>query len=399
MKRPERRTGIDRRQFLHAATAAVPAGLAVLGLSGCGAPAAIDGTPAAEPAPGSPGDTPVRAPRINGAINLHPVRRLGEPPAPNDPTIIPELISLQLDSVYSLGFDGIRITAPFSDRGSFLAAIAYARAARAVGVDAVVVLSEFAGLTLPQALADDQMRAVALGLYGSVFVPPPLPARPGMGGLGPKGVGRIALQVLNEPALFCGIPPATYVTDFLAPCYNFLKATYPDAIVVSAAEVGTKAGPARMRAMLEAGLERVTDRVAFHVYDRDIIPLLGSNVRSLVWVTESGSSGTTSHLPWVRDVFPDIGAGIGDASRIFFYDLYDSAPGGYRIIDLRQTGDRYEMTVESQDLYTYWKDRVAVAAGAPIIPFSTLIPDIRAYLPTAADIAAYDATLEEVLGS
>ena len=277
--------GMGRRQFLQAASAAVPAGLAVLGLSGCGGSAPIEGAPDAVPTAKAPGDTPVLAPRINDGINVHPLRRLGPPPAPNDPTIVPDLISLQLESVYSLGFDGIRITAPLSDRGSFLAAIAYARAIRAVGIDAVVVMSEFAGLTLARALADDKKRAAVLELYGNAFVPAPQPVRPGLGGLGKGGGGRIALQVLNEPALFFGIPPATYVTDFLTPAYNDLKAAFPDAIVISAAEVGTDAGPARMRAMLEAGLERVTDRIAFHIYDRAVIPLRSPNVRSLVWVT------------------------------------------------------------------------------------------------------------------
>lgn len=384
------RSRLDRRRFLTAVASGVPAGLAVGWLSGCGGPAVVDAPPAPSSTPAPDGSTPVLAPRVNGGINIHPLWRLGRASSPGDSTIVPELISLQLDSVYALGFDGMRLTAPFSEREGFLAAVTYARAARAIGIDAIVILSEFAGLTLPRALASDELRATVLDLYGELFVPPPKPVRPGLPGLGKQGVGRIGLQVLNEPALFFGIPPATYVTEFLSPSYQYLKAGFPDAIVISAAEVGTMAGPARMRAMLEAGLERVTDRVAFHVYDEDVIPLLSDNVRSLVWITESGVRGPSNHLGWVRDVFPDIRAGIADTSRIFFYDLYDSDPGAYRVFDIVRNGDQYERIVESRELFDYWTDRVEDAAPGPLIPFSDLIPDIRAYLPTAEDEAAYD---------
>jgi len=33
------------------------------------------------------------------------------------------------------------------------------------------------------------------------------------------------------------------------------------------------------------------------------------------------------------------------------------------------------------------------AAGRPVLPFETLVPDVRAYFPTASDVAALDELL------
>jgi hypothetical protein len=188
------------------------------------------------------------------------------------------------------------------------------------------------------------------------------------------------------------VPPDVYVHEFLAPCYTWLHAASPDVIVVAAAEVGNLDGPARVRAMLEAGLENVADRINYHVYSRAVIPLLSANVRQIVWVTESGASGTANHLPWVRDTFPEILGEIGDALRIFYYDLFDNDPGIYRLLDIRREGDAYVAAAESAALYDFWAGKVAAAAaGRPVLNFDTLVPDIRAYFPTEADVAAYDA--------
>jgi hypothetical protein len=405
MRRPRGSPPLDeppreplRRRFLRLA-AGLPVGLA--GFLGKGCSAGGDATAVPTPATGTTpaaraaDETAVRVPKVNGGINVHPLRRLDEDPAEQDPVIVPDLVALQVRAAYELGFDGLRVTAPFGDRGSFLAAIPYARAARALGIDAVVVLADFAGFTLAQALHDDDWRPDVLRLYSEVFAPPPEPAGPGMGGAGPRGVGRIAFQVLNEPTHFLGVPPDVYVHEFLAPCYTWLKAASPDVIVVPAAEVGNVDGPARARAMLEAGLESVADRVAYHIYSRAAIPLLSANVKHLVWVTESGASGTANHLPWVRDTFPEIREQIGDVSRIFYYDLYDPDRGVYRILDIQAEGDGYRAVVESADLYGFFTDRVAAAAaGRPLLGFDTLVPDIRAYFPTEDDIRAYDEAWE-----
>jgi hypothetical protein len=163
-------------------------------------------------------------------------------------------------------------------------------------------------------------------------------------------------------------------------------------IVVAAAEVGNLDGPARVRAMLEAGLESVADRINYHIYSRAVIPLLTANVRQLVWVTESGAAGTALHLPWVRDTFPEILDQIGDATRVFYYDLYDPDPGVYRILDIRQEAGTYVAVAESAALHEFFGEKVAAAAaGRALLGFDTLVPDIRLYFPTEADVAAYDA--------
>lgn len=388
------RPTLDRRRFLQL-TGGASVGLAGgLGL-GCG----TDGAriPRVEETGGAPGErtggdeTPIFTPKVNDGINVHPVRRLDRDPNERDPVIVPELVALQLRAAYELGFDGIRITAPGGDRANFFAAIPYVRGARALGIDAVVLLSNFEGLTLTRALWDPTRRPGVLKLYDETFAPPPEPAAPGAGGLGPGGVGRIAFQILNEPALFVGVPPDVYVHEILGPCTSDLRRLNTQIIVVAAAEVGTVDGPPRMRAMLEAGLERACDRVAYHIYNRNVIPPLSFDVRRLVWITESGTTGTSGHLAWVRETFPEIRAQIGDVSRIFYYDLYDQDPGRHRLIDLQQTGSTYRAVVESTGLHAYFSQKVQEgAAGRPLLAFEKLIPDVRAYFPTPADVQAYD---------
>jgi hypothetical protein len=383
---------VNRRSFLQAAAGA-PLGFLGLLAHSCGSGDA--GAPTrTEPAPPNMGPTPtpgpaVPVPKVNGGLNVQPLRCLSC--APTDAGIVPELVALQMAPVYELGFDGLRITAPFSDRQSFLAAIPYVRAARALGIDAVVVLADFSGLTLARALFDDERRADVLRLYARVFGVPPEPLAPGLGGLGPKGVGRIAFQILNEPASFVGVPPDVYVRELLTPTFIDLKNIDTNILVVSAAEVGTLAGPPRIRAMLEAGLERVTDRIGYHIYSRDVIPLLSDHVRGIVWVTESGAQGTDAHLPWVRDTFPEIQAQIQDATRIFYFDLFDPDRGIYRILDIEPEGAGYRAVVESTALYRFLQEAVSRgAAGRPLLDFRSLVPDIRAYFPTPEDVLAYD---------
>jgi hypothetical protein len=231
-------------------------------------------------------------------------------------------------------------------------------------------------------------------LYVDVFEPPPEPVVPGIHAGGPRGVGRIGFQVLNEPAGFVGLPPQVYVREVLAPCYEELKQLSEDIIVVAAAEAGIEAGVPRIRAMLEAGLESTTDRVAYHVYSRDVIPLLPGHVRSLVWVTESGTRGTAGHLPWVQDVFPEIRAHMPDVTRLFYYDLFDGETGAFQILAIEPDGDGFRAVVESSALHGYWMDRVrAAAAGEPLVDFTTLVPDVRLYFPTPADVEAFDRTV------
>jgi hypothetical protein len=383
-----------RRSFLRL-SAGLPFGLSGFLQSGCGSGSSVPiGPDLVDPGRFATGplDEPVLVPKVNGAINVHPLRCLGC--LPTDSTIDPALVALQLAAAYELGFDGIRITAPFGDRYSLLAAIPYARAARALGIDAVVLLADFSGLTLARALHDGSRRAAILKAYATLFAPAPTPLAPDLGGLGPGGTGRIAFQILNEPVGFVGLPPEVYVQELLAPCYAELKRVEPGVIVVAAAEAGNLSGPPRVRAMLEADLESVCDRIAYHVYNREIIPMLSDHVRRIVWVTESGTRGTAGHLAWVREVIPEIVARIADALRVFYFDLFDLDRGGYRVIDIAAEGEGYSAIVESGALHEYWSARVAEAAsGRPLLPFATLVPDVRAYFPTAADLEALDGVL------
>jgi len=387
---------VDRRLFLRAAAGAPLGLLGCLGQS-CGSGAGNGPARTGSDAPNrGPSPTPgpaVPVPKVNGGLNVQPLRCLSC--APTDADIVPELVALQLAPAYELGFDGLRITAPFSDRNSFLAAIPYVRAARALGIDAVVVLADFIGLSLARALFDEKRRPDVLRLYAKVFGVPPKPAAPGLGGLGPGGVGRIAFQVLNEPATFVGVPPDVYVRELLTPSFIELKNIDAKILVVSAGEVGTQAGPPRIRAMLEAGLERVSDRIGYHIYSPEVISLLSDHVRGIVWVTESGARGTAAHLPWVRDTFPEIEARIEDVTRIFYFDLFDFDRGIYRILDIERDAGGYRAIIESTALYSYFQDAVSrAAAGRPLLGFKTLVPDIRAYFATPEDAAAYDETLE-----
>ncbi len=383
-----------RRALLRIATGA-PLGLAGFWQAGCNGatpqgPVAPDGLDPGR-TPTGPLDQAVAVPKVNGAINIHPLRCLGCPP--DDDLIDDTLVALQLRAVYELGFDGIRITAPLGDRHSLLAALPYVRIARALGIDALVVISDFSGgLTTAHALGDDGRRAAILRTYADLFAPTQLPLLPGLGGLGPLGTGRIAFQVLNEPVGFAGVPPAVYVSEILAPCYAELRAIDDRVIVVAAAETGNLKGPTRMRAMLEAGLERYCDRIAYHVYSRESVGMLPRDVRRTVWVTESGASGTSRHLTWVREVFPEILAHVTDATRIFYFDLFDMDRGGYRVLDIALEATGYRAVVESAALHDYWSARVlASAGGRPLVPFATLVPNVRAYFPTPADVQALES--------
>jgi hypothetical protein len=332
--------------------------------------------------------TPIFVPKVNDAINIHPLRLFGRDPNPATPLIVPGLIAKQLELVYELGFDGARFTVPFSIRGDFFAGLAYARLARALGIDAVVVVSDFAGFALAGALADPRKRLLVLRLYQELF-------RPVITPVGPRRTpGRIAFQILNEPAHFLGIPPDFYVREILGPCFQYLRANDPDGLTVGAAEVGNDDGPERMRAMLDAGLEESCDRVAYHVYDRDVIPRIRNHVRGLTWVTESGIPDPTRHLPWVREVFPEIRTALPEISRVFYYDLYDPDPRRFRVVDIVARGASFDAIVESPELIAHWRGRIAAAApGASLIAFRDIVPDMAPYLPTAADVRIYDETL------
>jgi hypothetical protein len=349
-----------RRRFLQLLAAAVPAA----------------------PAARARGASARAVPRVNGGINLQPLRRLDRG---SGPPIEPELVDLQLAAVYALGFEQVRVTLPFNRFDpNFFAAIPYVRASRALGIDVLGVVSDFAGYSLLQALGTPRSRAAVLNTYRDVFLLTEVePAAPCV-----ERAGGFALQVLNEPTHALGIDPGDYVREFLGPVNEFFKLRDPALVVVSGAEVGNIDGIYRVRAMIEAGLHAHCDRVAYHVYSRRLVPLLAGLARRPVWITESGAEGGASHLPWVRDVFPEIRRGIAGVERIFFYVLFDAAPGRFRLLDIaHDASGAARARVESEQLVEHLRSRAGEAAGGqPTASYEELIPDIRAYFPTQADV-------------
>lgn len=357
---------MQRRRFLKQLAASVPAGLSVSARAGA--------TKVLPPVP-----------RVNGGINVQPLRRLEREPSGAQPLIDPELVALQMRAVYALGFEQLRVTLSFNRFGpDFFAAIPYVRAARALGIDVVGVMSDFSGYSLAQALARQRSSAAVLNTYRDIFVlPEVLPAAPCI-----EQAGAFALQVLNEPTHALGIAPGEYVQEFLKPVNAFFKLRSPELVVVSSAEVGNVDGLYRVRAMLEAGLEAHCDRVAYHVYSRRLVPSLAGLARRPVWITESGADGTAGHFAWVRDVFPELRGRIGGVERIFFYVLCDLEPGRFRLLDVaRDAAGSFGARVESQELVEHFAARISAAtAGRPHAGYDELIPDITAYFPTAFDV-------------
>ena len=322
-------------------------------------------------------------PRINGGINVHPVRRFDE--LDRLPVIIPELVDLQLRAVYDLGIQQIRTTVTFDAFGfgrSFLGAIPYVRAARALGIDVLGLIGNLDyGPDLPRALANPVLRPAVLQVYLDVLNRQPLPA-PGV-----DRVGTFTVQVLNEPTHSFAIPPRQYVQQFLRPVYADLKTLAPDLTVVSAAPVGNRNGVLRVREMFRAGLEQYCDKVAFHVYEREAIPYFAGLSSLPVWITESSVVGPGRHLDWATRVYDEIHRMLGNVERIFYYALFDLSPGQFRLFNLTASEtEGYRLHPESTALLDHLARRVDDATkGRAHAPYETLIPDITAYFPTAED--------------
>ena len=328
-------------------------------------------------------------PRINGGINVHPVRRIE---GPDDlPVIIPELVDLQLRAVYDLGIQQIRTTVAFDAFGfgrSFLGAIPYVRAARALGIDVLGLIGNLdSGPDLPRALSKTELRPTVLRVYLDILNRQPLPA-PGV-----DRIGTFTVQVLNEPTNAFAIPPRQYVQHFLRPVYSDLKALAPELTVVSAAPVGNRNGVLRAREMFRAGLERYCDRVAFHVYEREVIPYLAGLSSLRVWITESSVVGPERHLDWVTSVYDEIQQTLRNVEQIFYFDLVDLIPRQFRLFSLTSDEtNRFDLVPESTGLLDYLARRVdAATQGRRHAPYEALIPDITAYFPTAEDHLIIDS--------
>lgn len=323
-------------------------------------------------------------PRVNGAINIQPIRRFGPDQEPMDVDIIPRIVDLQMRALYELGFDSIRLTLSYADLGfNLLGAIPYVRAARALGIDVCGIVGQFGFFhNLANVLADPARRPRVLDGYLRLYASPVEPASPRIG-----RVGGVTLQILNEPTNFLGIPPVDYVQRFLLPSYQHLKTAAPDLTVLSAAPVGEKIGVRRFFEMLGAGLEDACDVVGLHVYDRAVIPELAGATAKRVWITETGAVGPDNHLGWVSTVYPEMRAQLPNVERIFFFELFDLAPQAFRILDIAERADGTITTeVESTAFHQELVANVDRAVGdTPLARYEDLIPDITAYLPTAED--------------
>jgi hypothetical protein len=168
---------------------------------------------------GSPPPRPP-VPRVNGGVNVQPLRRFDLEAGFTPPLIVPELVDAQMQAVYELGFEQIRITIPFGRFGpDFLGAIPYARTARALGIDVLGVISQFTGFDLVQALSRREEREKVLEVYFQIFDSLVPPASEGI------SPGRFAAQVLNEPTHFLGISPELYSRSRHRPSGWWISAT------------------------------------------------------------------------------------------------------------------------------------------------------------------------------
>jgi len=357
--------GVDRREFLR------------LGLGGFAAG-------------GFQSVASLPVPRLNGGINIQPVRRLDPDAGLTPPLIVPELVDAQMRALYELGYEYVRITLSFDRFGpDFMAAIPYVRAARALGMDVLGIIGQFTGYDLVQALADPATREEVLEAYLAIFDTDVLVASPAF-----SRPGRFAVQVLNEPTHFLGISPLAYVRDFLRPAYYHLKEDDPEITIVSAAAIGSAAGLLQTREMIEGGLELYCDRVAFNLYSTGFLEEVAEIAEKPVWITESGSRGTASHRDWMNSAFDRIRREVPTAERIFWFDLYDREPEGFRLIDLAPRLDgSVEVVPESAALLEWLRSRVEKPLGGiPPIPYRELVPDITLYFPTEEDVRIVDAT-------
>src|SRR3990170_4766519 len=113
---------------------------------------------------------PAPVPRVNGGINIQPVRRLEPDAGLTPPLIVPEVVDAQMRALYQLGFEHVRLTLSFDRFGpDFVAAIPYVRAARALGMDVLGVIGQFTGYDLVQAIADPATRDEVLETYLDIF--------------------------------------------------------------------------------------------------------------------------------------------------------------------------------------------------------------------------------------
>lgn len=327
-------------------------------------------------------------PRVNGGINVHPIRRLDSVSDFTPPLIVPELVLAQMRAVYELGYRSMRTTLSFNEFGpDFFAAIPYVRLARALGVDVLGIIDQFGlGFDLIRALMDPRRRSRVLAAYLDVFAASvePLPGVP--------RAGALALQVLNEPGESRALSAEQYVRLLLAPARADLQRLAPGLTVVAAAPASHRAGLLRLRHLLAAGVERACDVVAIHAYDEALIDIFAPWLRGRVWATETGVRGPALQLQWQQRVVPRLRTAVPGLEEVFWYDLLDGDEGGFRLLAWGENEAGGPVTrVVSTQLEAWLRGEVLVATGgAPLVDFAKLVPDLQPYMPTAADFAAVE---------
>ena len=321
-------------------------------------------------------------PRVNGGVNIQPIRVL-DPAEGTEPIIRPELIDLQLRAIYDAGFESVRLTLSWDGlRFDLLAAIPYVRAARALGIEVLGIIGQLGfGHDLSRLLADEETREPVLQLFVDLFAGEVLAAA------GVESRGDVAFQIFNEPTNFLGLSAGEYVQFLLRPVSETLRQLTPETRLVCAAPVGLDVGIRRAAEMLEHGAENYCDSMAFHVYDTDTLDALSVLTRQPVWVTETGVAETAGHLPWVTDVVPLIRSRL-DVERLFFFQLADFTPGGHRLIALEESGGAFSSRVESEALWMEYLERTLVGDGDQNlwVTYDELIPDITRYFPTEEEV-------------
>ena len=173
-----------------------------------------------------------------------------------------------------------------------------------------------------------------------------------------------------------------------------MKEDDPTIDIVSAAPVSSAEGFLRAQRMMTTGLENVCDRVAFHVYAARFIERLAELTEKPIWITESGAAGPTHHLDWYVSTFETIRAAIPQAEQIYWFDLFDFEPNGFRLYEIVLDPIRgFRAVPESTALIGHLKERVRAASGdIARASYDELIPDITLYFPTEEDLRLIEET-------
>lgn len=140
-----------------------------------------------------------------------------------------------------------------------------------------------------------------------------------------------------------------YMTVFQR-IYDHVQARYPGrATLVTQSTLGSGLyGPTELQAMADRGLADMNPAqviIAINAYDPDsasqYLGLLGGRLRRFrVWVTESGVSDPTLHVPFVRDKYPRLRDYLR-AERVYWYILWGGDSGSDTDFSLIKNPARY----------------------------------------------------------